>query len=130
MTSPALIAGLAGAVTTAALTVLVVVFRYVFSPALVTQAEVNRIDEARRERDEEIIECLEDRADHLDEIEELILGSEYQVSDGMLEVVQANESDVRGVERIQLRIQRRQEEHTGGEDMVDESAGDEDLSHK
>jgi hypothetical protein len=130
VTSPAVIAGLAGAVTTAALTVLVAVFRYVFSPTLVTQAEVNRIEEDHRERDAEIMECLEDRADQLDEIEELILGSEYQVSDGMLEVVQANESDIRGVERIQLRIQRRQHEHTGGEDMVDKSAGDEDLPPK
>lgn len=130
MTDPAVIAAVAGAVTTAALTVLVAVFRYVFSSALVTQAEVNRIEEDHRKRDEKIIERLEDRADHLDEIEELILGSEYQVSDGMLEVVQSNESDVRSVERIQLQIQRRQEEHTGGEDMVDESAGDEDLSQK
>lgn len=124
-TSPAVVAALVTIILTGGVSIL----RYIFDIQLITKGEVNeQIEDADRKLEEqidEIIYKLEEHSNQLSEIEKLIMGGEYQISDGMLELVEMNEEEIEdhesrieGVERIQLKIRRRQQEHTGGEPVA------------
>lgn len=135
MVSPEVIAAVTAAVVTILIGGLLTTLRYVFDVQLMTEADVEaKIAAANSQRQQDfdtIIERLDSQSKALANLEELIMGGEYQVSDGMLELTQVNAEDIAeheeridGVERIQLKIRRRQEEHTGGEDV----AGPEDIN--
>jgi hypothetical protein len=109
------------------------VIRFVFGVELLTTRDIEK-------RDAEIMDTLDDHTERLEEIETLIMGGEYQISDGMLEVVHDTSDDVddhekriEGIERIQLKIRRRQqgddEPIARGEDIDPPPAMDTDL-HK
>lgn len=129
MVSEPVLAAIIAAVVTLFLSALASAVRYVFGVRLVTTDRVDeKIATANRQRQTDfdaIIERLDEHGEKLSEIESLIMGGEYQVSDGMLEIVEANrdvsedhESRIKGVERIQLKIRRRQREHSGGEPVA------------
>jgi hypothetical protein len=116
---------------------LATVFRYIFNIELITEKKVDeKIQAANAERQNDfdrISEKLDNQETQLQEIRDLIMGGEYQVSDGMLEIVEMNRKDVEeheerieGVERVQLKIRRRQRDHSGEEPV--EHSEDLDLS--
>lgn len=127
----ATIVAIISTVVTVTITGLIAAGRYLFDLQLITRPDLEeRIAEAQKgtdERDEKIMHTLEEHTRKLDNIETLIMGSEYQVSDGMLEIVERSEEEledhdsrIEGVERIQLKIRRRQKEHSGGEPVARE----------
>lgn len=129
MVSEPVLAAIIAAFVTLFLGALASALRYVFGVRLATTELVDeKIATANRERQTDfdaIIERLDEHGEQLSEIEDLIMGGEYQVSDGMLEIVEANrevsedhESRIEGVERIQLKIRRRQREHSGGDPVA------------
>lgn len=124
------IAAVTAAVVTALIGLLLTTLRYVFDVQLTTEGDVRRmiaeVNASRQDDFDEIIRRLDDHKEALENLEQLIMGGEYQVSDGMLELVEINAEDIEdhderidGVERIQLKIRRRQREHTGGENVAD-----------
>lgn len=128
MVSPEVTAALIAAVVTVILGAAATVFRYVFGVSLVTEDQLkDLIDDEVDSVDAEtgqIMESLDRQGEQLNDIEELILGGEYQVTDGMLTLVQQNVEDIEdhgsridSVERIQLKIRRRQAEQA--DDDVD-----------
>lgn len=119
--SPTVAAAIIATLITVGIGGLVAAVRYVFDVQLVTEPEVDRrvVDavESLQEQDEEIAKTLDEHGDKLDRLEELVLGGEYQISDGMLELIELNAEDIddhegriTDVERIQLKIRRRQAE--------------------
>lgn len=113
--------------------------RYVFGVELVTKPQLeDQLEanvEAREAQDERFEKQFDEINEQLRELRELIMGSEFQVSDGMLEIVEMNRESIdehgeriSDVERIQLKIRRRQEhDHDGPEEpgpQEDEAGGD------
>lgn len=103
--------------------------RYTFNVRFVTERDmreqVDAVDEKSDERYGDVIERLDEHSNKIEEVRDLIMGAEYQVNGGMLELVTKTEEDVEdygdridGVERIQLKIRRRQREHSGGEPVA------------
>lgn len=129
--SPSVVAAVTAAFVTALLGALATTLRYVFDVQLVTSDEVeDKIESATgnfHDDLDDIIGRLDDHSEHLDRLEDLLMGGEYQISDGMLELIEVNADEIEdhderidGVERIQLKIRRRQRESSGGE-MVAEA---------
>jgi len=124
VSEPVFTALVAGSVTVI-LGTLVSVWRYVFGVQLATKTEVEqKIAQSQQipAENNEIIAALDEHGNQLDEIEDLILGGEYQVDDGMLEVVRKNVDDIDehgdridSIERIQLKIRRREDDNLGEE---------------
>lgn len=130
MASPQIVAAVTAALVTTLIGALLTTLRYVFDVQLMTEADVEaKIAAKNNQRQQDfdtIIKRLDSQSEALSSLEELIMGGEYQVSDGMLELTQINADDIAeheeridGVERIQLKIRRRQQEHTGGQDVAD-----------
>lgn len=122
---PAVIAAIVTVVLTGAMSAI----RYAFNIQFLRIGQVEeKIEESDKEigtKFDELGERLDKQNEQLSNIEDLILGGEYQVSDGMLELVEVNNEDIEdhedrieGVERIQLKIRRRQKEHSGGEPVA------------
>lgn len=128
-----LTAAFTAAIVTAAIGLVLTALRYVFDVQLATQSDVDeKIEAANADRQDdfdEILTRLDEHKEVLTDLEELIMGSEYQVSDGMLELVEINAEEIEshderidGVERIQLKIRRRQAaegEHIAGPEDLD-----------
>jgi erythromycin esterase-like protein len=120
LSNPSVVAAIVAACITAAIGAIIAALRYVFGVELVTEPEVDdRIADAvdsLQEQDNEIINRLDKHGETLDRVEALVVGGEYHINDGMLELIETNadELDDQGeritdVERIQLKIRRRQE---------------------
>lgn len=121
---PAVTAAIVAGVTVFILSGLSSVARYTFGIEIPTHREVdNKIEVADEELEEgfdEICDKLDENTEQLNKLEDLILGSEYQVDDGMLELVEGHEERIEGVERIQLRIRRRQGERIDDKEEDDQ----------
>jgi hypothetical protein len=127
---PAVAAAIVATVITFGIGGAVAALRYTFGVQLVTRPEVEKqISDAVKslnDQDKEIIERLDEHGEKLDRVEALVVGGEYEINDGMLELIETNADDIddqgeriTDVERIQLKIRRRQSKEDIGEGGID-----------
>jgi hypothetical protein len=116
-------AAVVAALVTVALGALITALRYVFGVELLTTDDVDRMIADEKAIHQDDVDAIFER---LDRLEDLLMGGEYQIDDGMLELVELNADSIEdhderidGVERIQLKIRRRQREHSGGDSVAD-----------
>jgi erythromycin esterase-like protein len=125
--NPSVAAAIVATLITFAIGGPIAALRYTFGVRLVTEPQVDdRIADAvesLQDQDERIIERLDEHGKTLDRVEALVVGGEYQINDGMLELIETNQDEledqderITDVERIQLKIRRRQEEPDDGGD--------------
>lgn len=121
MVDPAITAAIVASIVSITFGSLVAGLRYIFGIQLATKNDVDKkiagSEIGAEDKFNEIYTRLDKTGEKLEHIEELIMGSEYQVSEGMLEVVLMNrdyledhKDRIKRIEHIQIKIRRKQED--------------------